>query len=228
MPCLFQGSQILGIDFSHFPTFGNHPKSWSKESLFRSKEKTLLCRRKVFSFPCQKENTFHLYKNTSWSLFRWSLSENNRSRSKKNWSYWNQIPGHFFQVFFPLSISLYYFVYYMFLFFSFIDLFSISVYYFLYMFLIFFIHRSIRIIARNPFICLISSACKTFSHTQHKYRDANTSFLPHLTSSCSNKICEKTKQIHHKQAIKIIVYFLAHSAASFLQTKLPHPKQTEP
>ena len=27
MPCLFQGNQISGIHFPHFPMFGNHPES---------------------------------------------------------------------------------------------------------------------------------------------------------------------------------------------------------
>jgi len=32
MPCLFQGNQIPGIHFPHFPMFGNHPETWSKEN----------------------------------------------------------------------------------------------------------------------------------------------------------------------------------------------------
>jgi len=47
------------------------------------------------------------------------------------------------------------------------------------------------------------------------------SFLLHLTLSRSNKLTEKTNQIHHKQAIKIIAFFLAHAATSLQKPNFP-------
>ena len=84
----------------------------------------------MFSFPCQKENTFlSLLIKHIWTPL--CISVQKQLKSKKIWESHSS-----FQVFFPSNFSI------------------IFLYYFLYVFIFFVFFRPARIIAKNPWSCL--------------------------------------------------------------------------
>ena len=180
----------------------------------------------MFSFPCQKENTFlslhkTLIKPPSLCIScRKQLNQQLKQQLKQEELRIISLEHSLFQVFFPSN-------------------FSISLYYFLYVF-IFFV-RSVRIIAKNPLIlfnllCLFrkKTIISLFLYLLFKQSimvyllPVKFFLIPSFLLPCSNKFTEKTNQIHHKQAIKS-TFFPSHSVASLEKKQSPNfPIQSLP